>query len=167
MTGGSALDAPRSLWIPWALGGIFLVFLIANGVMVYFAGRSWTGLETEGAYEKGLAYNDTIAAAEAQAALGWRVDVETGVANAREAWVEVRLEDRDGRPIAAQRVWVRLVRPTSEGHDRTASLTPVGAGRYRGLIDLPLPGQWDLRVWIEHAGGVYQTSHRVFLKSDG
>lgn len=167
MTGGPVLDARRSLWIPWALGGIFLVFLIANGVMVYFAGRSWTGLETESAYEKGLAYNDTIAAAEAQAALGWRVDVEAGVAGVSEAWIEVRLADREGRPIAAQQVWARLVRPTSEGHDRDAALTAVGAGRYRGVFDLSLPGQWDLRVRIEHAGGVYRTSRRVFLNSDG
>jgi nitrogen fixation protein FixH len=167
MTSESALDSRRSLWIPWALCGIFAVFLIANGIMVYFAGESWTGLETEGAYEKGLAYNDTIAAAAAQAALGWQVDIQAGPADQGEAWVDVRLEDREGRPIVARQVWARLVRPTSEGHDRETALASLGAGHYRGVIDLPLPGQWDLRVRVEHAGGVYHTNRRVFLKPDG
>lgn len=162
-----ATDDRRSLWIPWAFGGIFAVFLIANGVMLYFAGRSWTGLETEGAYEKGLAYNDAIAAAEAQAALGWQVGVQAGPAEAGRAWVEVRLADRKGRPVTPYRVWARLVRPTHAGHDREAELTATAAGRYRALIDLPLSGQWDLRLRIEHAGGVYRANRRVFLESDG
>ena len=48
------MDERRSLWIPWALCGIFAVFLIANGVMLYFATRSWTGLATDNAYENSL-----------------------------------------------------------------------------------------------------------------
>jgi len=161
------LETRRSLWIPWALGGIFAVFLIANSIMLYFAARSWTGLETEGAYEKGLAYNDTIAAAEAQAALGWQVAMDAGAAEAGEAWVEVSLLDRSGHPIAARVVWAQLVRPTHVGYDREAPLRDLGAGRYRGIVELPLSGQWDLRVRVEHAGGVYRTSRRVILKPDG
>jgi len=167
MTGRPAADVRRSLWIPWALVGIFGVFLIANGTMLYFATRSWTGLETESAYEKGLAYNDTIAAAEAQASLGWQVAVETGLVSEREAWVEVSLKDGDGHAIVAEQVWAHMVRPTHVGYDREAPLTALDAGRYRGVMELPLLGQWDLRVRVEHRGGVYLTSRRVFLKSDG
>lgn len=166
MTGYPALDTRRSLWIPWALGGIFAVFLIANGTMLYFATRSWTGLETESAYQKGLAYNDALAAAEAQASLGWQVELDAGLAEPGEAWVEVGLRDRDGHAIVAEQVWARFVRPTHAGYDREVPLTAVDAGRYRGFVALPLPGQWDLRVRVEHRGGVYRASRRVFLKSD-
>lgn len=167
MTGRATPDARRSLWIPWALASIFAAFLVANGTMIYFASRSWTGLETEGAYEKGLAYNDIIAAAEAQAALGWQVALEAGTAETGEAWVEVSLADREGHPIAARAVWARLVRPTHVGYDREAPLRDLGGGRYRGLVELPLPGQWDLRVRVEHVGGVYRASRRVVLDRDG
>ena len=34
MTGYPAMETRRSLWIPWALCGIFAVFLIANGTML-------------------------------------------------------------------------------------------------------------------------------------
>jgi len=162
-----SLEARRSLWIPWALCGIFAVFLIANGTMIYFAGESWTGLATDSAYEKGRDYNDTLAAAEAQAALGWQVEVDAEPAEDGTAWIEVRLADRDGRAIAADQVWAELVRPTSEGHDQEAPLTAYDAGRYRGVIDLPLAGQWDLRLRVEHAGGVYHTRRRVFIDPDG
>ena len=167
MTGRTAVEGRRSLWIPWALCGVFAVFLIANGTMVFFAARSWTGLETEQAYEKGLAYNDTLAAADAQAALGWQVAVEAGDAAPGEAWVEVSLADRQGHPIVASQVLARLVRPTHVGYDREAALTPVGAGRYRGTVELPLAGQWDLKVSVAHAGGVYRTTRRVVLGTDG
>ena len=50
--------------------------LLANGAMIWLAFATWTGLETEGAYQKGLAYNRTLEEAEAQAALGWQVDLE-------------------------------------------------------------------------------------------
>ena len=167
MTGRFVPEARRSLWIPCALAGIFAAFLIANGTMLYFANRSWTGLETEGAYQKGLAYDDTIAAAEAQAALGWEVVVEAGTAEPGAAWVEVSLADREGHPVAAREVWARLVRPTHVGYDREAPLRDMGAGRYRGLVELPLPGQWDLRVRVEHAGGVYRAHRRVVLETEG
>ncbi len=176
------MDERRSLWIPGALCGIFAVFLIANGVMVYFATRSWTGLATDNAYEKGLAYNEAIAAAETQAALGWRVEVTAGLGAdtaataattasaataATAAWVEVAVADREGRPVVAEQVRARFVRPTHVGYDRDAVLTAYDAGRYRGEVELPLAGQWDLRVRIEHAGGVYRADRRVVLGSDG
>ena len=166
MTGYPTTEPRRSLWIPWALCGIFAVFLIANGTMLYFAARSWTGLETESAYQKGLAYNDALAAAEAQAALGWQVELDAGLSAPDEAWVEVGLRDRDGHAIVAEQVWAKLVRPTHEGYDREVPLTAVDAGRYRGFVGLPLPGQWDLKVRVEHGGGVHRASRRVFLKSD-
>jgi nitrogen fixation protein FixH len=161
------MDERRSLWIPWALCGIFAVFLIANGVMLYFATRSWTGLATDNAYEKGLAYNAAIAAAETQAALGWQVEVTAGLGAETAAWVEVAVTDREGRPVVAEQVRARFVRPTHVGYDRDAALTAYDAGRYRGEVELPLAGQWDLRVRIEHAGGVYRADRRVVLGSDG
>jgi len=62
----------RLTWGPWVFFAMFAVIIAVNGVMVAFAFGTWTGLETDGAYEKGLSYNDTLEAARRQAALGWR-----------------------------------------------------------------------------------------------
>ena len=70
-----ATATDRSRWIPYAFVAFFGVVLLANGTMIGLAFATWTGLETEGAYQKGLAYNRVLDRARAQAALGWRVDL--------------------------------------------------------------------------------------------
>ena len=152
MTTASQQSARKSGWIPWVFVGIFAVFLVANGIMVYFASVTWTGVETENAYERGLDYNRTLAAVRDQEALGWQVAVDVRPVGQQEAQVEVALSDRNGRAVAARRVRARLNRPTHTGYDTEADLRDLGAGHYSGTIALPLPGQWDLEVLVEHAG---------------
>ncbi len=167
MTSRTAGSPPSSRWIPWALSSIFAAFLLANGIMIYFAAASWTGVGTENAYERGLAYNQTLDALRAQEALGWQVAAELRPLGNGEARVEVALSDRDGHPVAVRRVRARLERPTHEGYDREADLRDLGGGLYGGAIALPLPGQWDLKILVEHAGGLHQTTRRVMAKPDG
>lgn len=167
MTSQSGASERGSRWIPWSLASIFAAFLLANGIMIYFAVATWTGIGTEHAYERGLAYNRTLAAARDQEALGWQVVAEVRPLGQGEARVEVALSDRDGHPVAARRVRARLERPTHEGYDREAELRDLGGGHFSGTISLPLPGQWDLKVLVEHAGGLHQTTRRVVLRPNG
>ena len=51
----------RDTWIPWAFVGFFLVVFAVNGAMMTIAFKTWTGLDTENAYQEGLAYNDRLA----------------------------------------------------------------------------------------------------------
>ncbi len=55
--------------------GFFVVVASVNAVMVTSAVRTFSGVETENAYKAGLAFNESIAAAGAQDALGWRVEI--------------------------------------------------------------------------------------------
>jgi hypothetical protein len=53
----------------------FGVMLVANSLLVYYALDTFSGGDRPDPYRAGLRYNDTIAAAERQAALGWQSDV--------------------------------------------------------------------------------------------
>jgi len=55
----------RDSWIPKMFLAGFLVVIVANATMAGFAFSSWTGIATEDAYRKGLAYNATLHAARA------------------------------------------------------------------------------------------------------
>ena len=57
------LKAPRQpgWYIPWIFVGVFMVVLAVNGIMVHFAVSSWTGIETENHFIKGLGYNNDLA----------------------------------------------------------------------------------------------------------
>ncbi|MDP6704706.1 MAG: FixH family protein [Alphaproteobacteria bacterium] len=127
------------------LVGFFAVILVANIVFVWLALDSWTGLDTENAYLRGLDYNRTLEQAAAQQRLGWRLDYEI-VDEGANRRLTVRLSDRDGAPIAGLRVGAQLKRPTHDGHDLALTLEPRGGGVYGATFRPPLPGQWDLTV---------------------
>jgi nitrogen fixation protein FixH len=157
-------EAVASRWIPWTFVAFFLVVFAVNGVMVWFALASWTGLETTNPYERGLAYNRALEAAREQAALGWQADFHFAQSGQRHGTLEFRLQERDGAPLAAARVDALLVRPTEEGHDFAVDLTEREPGRYGAEVELPLPGQWEVRLAARARGEVYRLSPRIYLK---
>lgn len=161
-------DAPgatkRSRWIPWAFVGGFGIVVIANVILVLFALDSWTGLETEQAYQRGLAYNRTLDAATAQAALGWKTTLGFEPSGPSRGRLAVSFVDSAGRPINGLSVSVRLVRPTHEGFDHQVSLVPEAAGRYVVPLELPLPGQWQVRVEARGREAPYRLNGRIVVR---
>jgi nitrogen fixation protein FixH len=161
---GKPRPRPPLTWGPWVFFAMFAVVFAANGALVVFAFGSWTGLETQGAYEKGLAYNDTLAAAREQAALGWQVEIALVPGGAGRIRLETTFRDRNGRPPRLTAVTARLIRPTHSGHDLVLPLAKLENGRFGVETSLPLPGQWDVWVRAEHAGGSYQATRRVVIE---
>lgn len=151
MTGHLDYDPNRGRWYPWVFVAAFIVVIAVNGVMVSLAVGSFTGLETEHPYERGLNYNDMLAAARAQEALGWQVEYEALPAGeASDGVLPVvltsRFLDKNGRPLTGLDVKAFLLRPTAQGYDLQVELQEAGGGRYSADAVLPLAGQWDLRI---------------------
>lgn len=143
----------------WYLIGGFGIVIAANAALVVFALSSWTGLETTHAYDRGLHYNDVLAAAEAQAARGW-----TSKLRYEGGRLTVQLNDRDGNGIAGQRVAATFKRPTQEGYDQTVALRAEGGGRYGADVALPMLGNWDVHVRAEGQGRAWFATERIRVK---
>ena len=154
----------RSGWIPWAFVAFFGVVLATNAVMLWLAFTTWTGIETENAYQKGLAYNRALAAAKAQDALGWWVELDIAAEGERTARLELMLADRHGDLIEDAQVSAAFVRPTHEGHDLELAVPHFHAGLYRAEAALPLAGVWELNLLAQSGGDTYRISRRVHLK---
>lgn len=130
------------------LMAFFAVVFAANIVFVWLANESWSGLSTEDAYRKGLAYNDTLARAEVQRALGWQASTDIRArADGRHELV-VTLREREGRPVDGRTVTANFRWPVSEGQDFTTALAQVGPGEYRAAFTPPTLGQWNLHVEV-------------------
>jgi len=151
-------------WIPWAFGAFFLVVLIANGTMIYIGMTTWTGLVSTNYYEEGRTYNRNIAAAEAQAALGWQVTAEARLTQGFDGELTVDVRDRQGQPITDATVTARFIRPTSEGHDFSLDLAATGEGSYRAAFTLPLTGLWDIHLDITRGDDRFVETRRVTLR---
>lgn len=163
-----SLGRQRGWWYPWLFVAAFGVVIAVNGVMIKLAVDSFSGLDTAHPYERGLEYNDTLAAARAQEALGWQVDfnampVDRESTMGRPIAVEARFLDRGGRALTGLAVRARLVRPAATGHDVELILTERGGGRYAATTVLPLAGQWDLRIVAEGDDAGWQSSRRLLL----
>jgi nitrogen fixation protein FixH len=157
-------DPGRSRWIPWAFVGFFLVVFAVNGALVWFALSSWTGLEADNSYERGLIYNRALEAEKEQAALGWHAGFSFAQTGARRGMLELSLQDRDGADLRGAKVDALLVRPTREGFDFDLALTEREPGRYLAEVELPLPGQWEVRLAARAGGEVYRLSPRIYVK---
>ena len=55
-----------------AFAAFFGVVFAVNGIMVFMALSSWSGLSTDHPYERGLRYNKTLEAMAQRDALGWQ-----------------------------------------------------------------------------------------------
>lgn len=153
----------RDRWIPWTIVAGFAIVIAVNGALIYFAMSTFTGVETDRHYERGLAYNQTIAAAEAETARGWRLEPVFESRGPGVGRLTVVFADRDGAPLSGAVVRAYFVRPTQAGHDVDVPLTERGGGRYAADVALPLAGQWDLRVVAERQDAIQQARQRVFL----
>ena len=150
-------------WVPMLFVAGFLVVIAVNGTLIYFAQDTFSGLETASPYERGLDYNRTLAAQAEQDRLGWRSQAEITGENAARS-LQVRMTDRDGRPLDGLALSAYLVRPINEGLDLTIAPHPLGDGRYVASFTLPAAGQWELRLVAQGDGVTWQHSERLFVK---
>lgn len=154
-------------WYPWIFVAAMVMVVCVNGVLAYLAVSTWTGLDTKNYYDRGLRYNDTLAAAEEQQQRGWNMvfagTPATMASDGKDSVVAVTFRDRSGRPIDDLVVEAILIRPTAEGFDTIYALAHRGNGVYAGQVVVPLPGQWDARIHARRGGETFQTSRRLFV----
>ena len=139
-------------WIPWLFVGFFVVVIAVNGVMIWFALESWTGLvEQPRPTIRACAYNRNLEAARRQAELGWQPRLAaiwpaTGAAVAGAAPWPTRM----GRPLADATVEARLRAADQRGrglHGRADADRPghlprrirAAAGRASGTLHVTHP----------------------------
>ena len=165
MTAMSKSKRADGWWYPWIFVAGFGVVIIVNGIMAYIAVHSWTGLETQNPFQRAQAYNAELAQKNAQALLGWqgfvRFETLPTQASAEAGVLHLTITDRQGQGVSGLVVEALAVRPTSEGHDRSLTFVEQEPGVYVTSADLPLPGQWDLRVSATRADDIFKMRQRI------
>lgn len=153
---------PSDRWIPWYIAAFFVVLTLTLVPMCIIAVRTNTGVVTENAYEKGIAYNKIIQAEEQQDSLKWQGGLSVTPASGK-AMMDFRLKDASGKPLdkAAVKLW--LVRPAQGGMDQQATMQDHGDGAYQAEIQLPQRGLWEARVSATLDGHNYQVVKRIVI----
>lgn len=139
MTGGSSTG--RGLQGRHVLAGMVLFFGVVfavNGVFLYSALSTHTGVVAIEPYRKGLEYNDRIAAAERQQQLGW-VDELTA---ARDGRLQLLMTDAGGRGVAGLAISGVIGRPSTAAQDRMVHFRETAPGRYEADAGVLEEGAW-------------------------
>jgi nitrogen fixation protein FixH len=155
---------PRGWWIPWTFVALFLVVAAVNGAMIWLAVGSFPGLVTDKAYDRGLAYNRNLEAAAAQAALGWKLRIDSRWLGPTQLEIEAVLTDAGGVPVDGARVRGELSRPAEAGGEFLVELQGLGQGVYRAATPVTRFGVWDLHLVVERDGALFVADERLGLR---
>ncbi|HVI87265.1 MAG TPA: FixH family protein [Dongiaceae bacterium] len=154
----------KALWIPAIFVLAFVVIIAVNTIMVVLAVRTFSGLETNNAYDQGLGYNTTLAEAAQNEKLGWHAAITFSPAGSDTRRIQVTMTDASGTPLPDLDLNAILVRPTNAGLDEVVQLTPLDRGRYQAIFRPRALGNWDLRLRAERGGTRWQHNERIDLQ---
>ena len=153
---GKTFDPRRSRWIPWVFVGGMLVVVLVNGMLIYSALSSFTGLTVSGAYDRGRTYNNVLVEAARQDALGW---ITSAVLDGERLILTV--VNATGAPVSGT-LQAQVVRPLES--ERISLPELEGTGRF--VLELPelRRGQWELRAVLTAPDGARRDiRHRFTL----
>ncbi len=119
---------------------LFLLFFgvvaLVDGFFVYIAVTTQTGVVTEQAYEKGLAFDRYLEKEALQKTLP--VVEKAEFQDGQLIW---RLTFK-GKPLTTAKVRAHVVRPVQAGYDFDLELKHVGNGVYMSPVKAPFSGAW-------------------------
>jgi nitrogen fixation protein FixH len=147
--------------------GFFAVVFAVNGIMIYQAESTFGGLDTDDAYRKGLAYNERVAAAEAQAKLGWHDKLAYVPETKR---MRVSLSDPAGGAVSGLAVTAQVQRPATNRFDHEIVLEQTGAGTYEADVADLDAGWWTVDLSARRAAAdqkdaaLYESRRRLWIK---
>jgi nitrogen fixation protein FixH len=137
--------------------GFFGVIIAVNVTMATFANTSWTGFVVKNSHVAGKQFNQKVADARKQDALGWSgtLTIENGV-------LRYELVDASGTRVPAAGGMATLRRPASDKEDTTLALTVSQAGLEASA---PLAdGVWIAEILVDSGQErPWRETQRVFL----
>jgi nitrogen fixation protein FixH len=145
------------------LVAFFVAVIGVNAVMIAVAVATFGGVETESAYQAGLAFARETAAVAAQDALHWQVKANVS-GDADATVVDLVAIDAAGRPLSGLWAVARLVHPTERRADHVVPLHETASGRFEGVTG-EVVGRWVLEIELwRGAARMFRSKNRVFLR---
>jgi nitrogen fixation protein FixH len=151
----------RTAWrfFPHAMVGTIALMVIIDSGLAWTALRSFPGLAADDVFDHSNSYNDVLARAAREAALGW-----TAAATVQSATPVLRITDRAGQPVHGADVRAVALRPLGSDHRTRLAFHEQPDGRYLAAGALDLPGQWELRISVAAPAGSLHATTRVIVK---
>ena len=160
---GARGDSRRGILWPVAVAAILLLTVSAN-VAVYALANDDPSFAVEpDYYRRALRWDDEMAQARANAALGWRLAPALGPMGETGAALVARLADSAGAALEGATVKVRGAHTgrASDVLSATLAASPDAPGAYAAVLPVRRAGQWELRFDVRWRGQHFTATRRV------
>lgn len=145
--------------------GFFGIVFAVNGFFIYKALSTFDGVEVEGAYQKGRAYNHLLERMDEQRRLGWTAAIAADPAPVGTR-LTVTFARADGAALGGLEVEGTFWRPVAAGEDQRLPLAETAPGVYETVFDLAHDGNWLVRIAaVGPDGETYVQEQRVIVSN--
>ncbi len=141
---------------------IFL-YVLLNFIFIYISKSSYNGTVTENAYEKGISYNRVLKSNQEQEKLGWIGTLEYHSIERSKIELTFTLLDKHQKPIKNAQVNAQIMRPVTDKYDSHITLKETSPGVYQEKLELPLMGQWEIKLKAILGNNDYFLNKRIIL----
>lgn len=157
------IKSNKGRFIPYIFFIFFGIIFCVDAFYVYIANKSWRGLYTENAYQKGLKYNETLEYVNSQKSLG--LSFKTSLKNEGKniSILKSCFFDKNKNPIKGAKLVAKIMRPTQEGHDFSQDLNYKN-NCYEAKINFPLKGLWNVEIIAYKDDKVFQEVKRYVVE---
>ena len=144
-----------------SLIGFFGVIFAVNGAFIYYAAKSWTGLDIDNSFVHGLSFEEDI-----QEAHEWKVEIDPKDLGNDVVRLNVIIERIDGKSGTPYSMDAEVRRPVVANYDQDIQLTRTAARHYVGDVQVAGRGVWQIRVRgrNQDKAVLFRADKRLFLK---
>ena len=144
-----------------SLIGFFGVIFAVNGAFIYYAAKSWTGLDIDNSFVQGLSFEEDIKEAHE-----WKVEIDPKDMGNDHVRIDVEIKRIDGRQASPYSMDAEVRRPAVATYDQDVALREIGPRHYVADVDLAGRGQWQIRVRgrNQDKAVLFRADKRLYLK---
>lgn len=145
----------------FGLIGLFGIVFAVNGLFIYLALDTWSGLDVDNSFVQGISFEEEIHEAHE-----WKVEIDPKDLGSDTVRIDVEIARVDGRAVSPYSMDAEVRRPASANDDQDVTLTEIGPRHYRAEVSLAGRGQWQIRVRgrNEDKALLFRADKRLYLK---
>jgi nitrogen fixation protein FixH len=124
---------------------VIITAILAVAGSVFVGIQTFDGTVTDQPYEKGLAWDEME---KKRSDLGWSYRLENDTLKTGRNELQIALFDKEGSPLHASSVHVKISRPSTDRYDKTFTMVQTGLNQYTAIADFSLYGNWVIIVHV-------------------
>jgi nitrogen fixation protein FixH len=152
---------------PYIIIIFFAIVVAINIIYIIVASDSWRGLAIKNSYKKGLNYNQTIAQAEKQKELGWKINYQykSSAKNPKKGKFIFYITDEKNNIIKDIDIIIKFSRPVQEGYDFMTK-SSFKNNSYFIDVEFPMLGNWNANIlaYIKNSDKEYRIKRKFTIK---